>query len=385
MRKTKLFVSVWLSLGTLFSGELAAQGVSALENHGLNEVPITGRIEGYSNVGLSSGEFLSIQVGGRGVALGDAYIAGADDISAIWWNPAGLGFLESPEMFVTVVDYTLNLQYYYLAGAVPVMDGKVVVGGFMGFLNSPPMEVTTVTHPQGTGEYFDSYDMQAGATLAYNFSDRFSAGINLKWVHEDIWNITGNAAAFDLGANYHTEFLSREIRFGFVIQNLGSNLTFSGSRLAIDYAPENDEGLAPNPGDPPDRGPRHPRTGLKNANTFGLPSVLKGSVCYTPVRTDVYSLTVEGGFSQPSTIPVFYTAGGEFLYHWQNKYVLAARMGWRVMKDEIDLEGADRFRGISFGWGLTRTFSKVRVGFDYAYRHKGRLSADNFFSVSLGF
>ncbi|MCE5270905.1 PorV/PorQ family protein [bacterium] len=385
MRKLATRLLVCLALAVPAAAPLMAQGVGAAEDHGLNEVPITGRIKNYSNVGLSSGNFLSIPVGSRGVALGDAYIAGADDITAIWWNPAGLGFMQRPEMFATVVDYTLDLQYYYTAGAIPVLDGRAVVGGFMGFLNSPPLEVTTVTHPQGTGELFDSYNMQIGGSLAYNFSDRFSAGMNVKWVHEDVWNITANAVAFDLGANYHTEFLDRSIRFGFVIQNLGSNLTYSGSRLDMEYAPETDEGLAPNPGETSTRSPRDMRSGRKSANTFGLPSVLKGSICYTALASDNYSLNLEGGFAQPSSIPVYYSLGGEFLYQWQGKYVLAARTGWRIMGDELDLEGADRLRGLSFGFGFSRTISRMKIGFDYAYRDKGRLSADSFFSLSLGF
>jgi hypothetical protein len=43
------------------------------------------------------------------------------------------------------------------------------------------------------------------------------------------------------------------------------------------------------------------------------------------------------------------------------------------------------FRGFSFGGGLQRAFGGRLFRFDYAYRNKGRLSSDNFFTVSLGF
>ena len=41
-------------------------------------------------VGLSGFQFLKIGQGARAVAMGDAYTAVADDINAIFWNPAGL-------------------------------------------------------------------------------------------------------------------------------------------------------------------------------------------------------------------------------------------------------------------------------------------------------
>ena len=42
-------------------------------------------------------------------------------------------------------------------------------------------------------------------------------------------------------------------------------------------------------------------------------------------------------------------------------------------------------RGLSFGGGIKRAFGSKFVEFSYAYRNKGRLSADNFFTVSFGF
>ncbi|RLB12374.1 MAG: hypothetical protein DRG82_17155, partial [Deltaproteobacteria bacterium] len=184
------------------------------EYSGLDKYPEQGRPEASSFVGIRAAEFLEIPVGARGIAMGSAYSAVTDDITSIWWNPAGLGFLENREVMVTVVDYTLDLTYSYAAAAVPLADGNVVVGGFFGYLDIPDMEITTVSSPLGTGHTFNAYDLQVGGSLAYTFSDRFIGGINMKYVHQDMFfNVGGNAFAIDAGAIYHTMLADREIKF----------------------------------------------------------------------------------------------------------------------------------------------------------------------------
>jgi hypothetical protein len=48
---------------------------------------------GGQRAGTSSGTFLRIGVGARAVAMGETFVAVANDPSAIYWNPAGLASL----------------------------------------------------------------------------------------------------------------------------------------------------------------------------------------------------------------------------------------------------------------------------------------------------
>ena len=70
-------------------------------------------------------------------------------------------------------------------------------------------------------------------------------------------------------------------------------------------------------------------------------------------------------------------------------------MGWKIMTDEYT-EGTDEmgavcwgedptFRGLSFGGGFRQLFGSRHIEFNYACRNKGRLSADNFFTIKFGF
>jgi len=70
--------------------------------------------------------FERTEVGARGVAMGRAYSALADDASAIYWNPGGLANLKEPEAFLThyrpflVQDLSLN----FAALAWPTRHGS---------------------------------------------------------------------------------------------------------------------------------------------------------------------------------------------------------------------------------------------------------------------
>src|ERR1044072_8329406 len=47
--------------------------------------------------GTSGGAVLSIPVGARSVGMGEAFTAMADDVSSLYWNPAGIAILNQSE------------------------------------------------------------------------------------------------------------------------------------------------------------------------------------------------------------------------------------------------------------------------------------------------
>ena len=67
----------------LFAGAAAAQGV------------------GSQRVGTSGGNFLKIGIGARAVGMGEAFVAVANDPSAIYWNSAGVASLIRSELAVS--------------------------------------------------------------------------------------------------------------------------------------------------------------------------------------------------------------------------------------------------------------------------------------------
>ena len=47
--------------------------------------------------GTSGGQILNMGVGARAIAMGEAYTAQADDVSSLYWNPAGIGLLNQSQ------------------------------------------------------------------------------------------------------------------------------------------------------------------------------------------------------------------------------------------------------------------------------------------------
>ena len=55
--------------------------------------------------GTTSGEFLLLGGGARGTALGNAYAALAGDVSALYYNPAGIAQMNRPQAQVGSYNY----------------------------------------------------------------------------------------------------------------------------------------------------------------------------------------------------------------------------------------------------------------------------------------
>ena len=385
--KTVILLSAIL---VLISGELLAQNPPPDVSMGEMPDPIGGRVEGFSGLGTRSGEFLSIPTSARGLAMGEAWTAAADDLGAIFWNPAGLGFISAPSFQFTNINLTLDFSYNYLAGAIPVSDGVVVLGGFFGMLTTSPIEITTLVNPQGTGSYYDFYTSVAGGSVGYNISDRFSFGVNAKWAHEDIWDITANAFALDLGANYHTEFLGRHIRFALAVLNMGTNMKYDGHRLFEELPAEDEFGTQQGFG-----GILHPerskRYGARMTTSFNLPTVFRVGLSYDLLETELHSLRIAGDFLQPNNLAVTWAAGAEYTRQLGEGYYIAGRFGWKFRSDEKDVKEEDgtmiseksNLRGLSAGGGFGHDFVAFRLGVDYTYAHQGLLGSWQLITLNI--
>ncbi|MCE5270124.1 PorV/PorQ family protein [bacterium] len=402
LRKSSLNLILTACLAlSLLPASGRAQGVSRQEYSGLDKYPTQNIPDHSSFVGVRAAEFLAIPVGSRGIAMGGALTAVTDDISSIWWNPAGLGFLGKREVMLSVIDYTLDLTYSCAAFAAPIADGRIVVGGFVGYLNVPEMEITTVSNPEGTGNFFSAYDFQLGGSFAYNLSDRFTAGLNVKYIHQDVFsNIGGDAFAIDAGAIYHTEFMEREVKFAFSIQNLGTNITMDGPNLLREVGAEDRGGVVPDgygdyTSDPYSVARRGTRQMYYRTHTYRLPTAVKIALGYNLYSSEHVNWLAAGEIWRNSNIPLSYSTGTELNYLFSSATSAALRMGWQVQTDEFD-EGKDQYgydyylddtawRGFSFGGGVKRDFSGRAIDISYAYRNMGRLSSNHYFTVKCGF
>ena len=151
-----------------------------------------------TKVGTTAAQFLKIGVGSRAQGMGGAFVAVADDISALYWNPAGIANLKGSEAMFMHTEWLADISYDF--GAVALNLGPYgVIGISLSATSMAEMKVRTEMKPEGTGEWFDAGDISAGLAYARALTDRFSIGGNVKWIRQSIWHMAANTVAFDIG------------------------------------------------------------------------------------------------------------------------------------------------------------------------------------------
>ena len=337
--------------------------------------------------GTTAAEFLLFGAGARGTALGTAFAAIANDVSALYYNPAGIALMPRAGALVGTYDYVAETRYSWGGLAFPFGGGSRSVGisvGTFGFKDQP---VYTAEQPDGTGSVYSVSQTVAGLSFAQNFSDRFSAGITAKGVFDNLGEASGAAFAVDFGTNFHAQLSGHPIRFSFVVSNLGTNLSYSGSALETDAPRDSIPGEDPVPANPQ---PSEFRT-----KDFPLPTIFRVGLAYDLIAGDNNRLTLLSDFNQPNNNAAGFSAGGE----WATQRLGGSNFGFAIRGsysyaaannlDPVDpattaLSDEENLQGLAFGGGLNYGTGNFNVGFDYAWKYLGVLGSTNFFSVSLG-
>jgi hypothetical protein len=171
--------------------------------------------------GTAGAQFLKIGAGARAVGMGEAFSGIADDVSSIYWNPAGLAGLEKPSMEAMYSEWFQAMNYQFMAFAYPFSVGTfgISLSGF-GVDN---IEKRTEDTAEPISD-FSARDAAYSVAFARNVAEKISAGINVKIIRQQIDEETATAFAADLGAFYKTPI--EKLTCGLVIQNVGSKVKF---------------------------------------------------------------------------------------------------------------------------------------------------------------
>jgi len=339
--------------------------------------------------GTTSAEFLLLGAGARGTALGGAFAALSTDITAMYYNPAGLAQLARPGAMVSTYQYLADTRYSWFGTAFPMAGGARAIGlsvGTFGFSDQP---VTTVENPDGDGRVYNVNESFISGTYAQNFSDRFSAGVNIKYVHDELGTAKATAFALDLGTNFHAMVGGRPIRAAFVIANLGSTMAHSGSDMDVGVTREPPLGTVDVP--------QEPQPARLKSKDFGLPVMFRVSVALDIVHQSNNQLTLLSEFSQPNNTKPGAGMGLEWsaVNLGNSGFSLAARGSYTIQPDnEVALTNAAGFDtqlgsgsftkdGLAVGGGVGYGRGNFKIGFDYAYRDFGPLGGANFLSFSV--
>lgn len=192
---------------------------------------LAGTARAQSEAGAQS---LLIAPGARSDGMGRAFVAVADDASAVWWNPGGMAFAQGHDLsfnyYQLVPDLADDVNYSYLT-YVQHVEGWGGIGGSLGYLSYGKSQATDELG-NDLGE-FTSYEI--APTLAYGTEivSNVGMGVSLKLVRVDLAPGfvsldgrpgRGTTFAADIGALVRAPGIKSS--FGGVVQNLGPNIAY---------------------------------------------------------------------------------------------------------------------------------------------------------------
>lgn len=178
----------------------------------------------FEKVGTFGAQFLKIGVSARATAMGSAYTAVSDNAEALYWNPAGIVSVRGSQLNVNHVVWPADVKlssiaYVFNPRSVPGTFGLTARAVWM-----DPQIVRTAYEPEGNGQMFDSGMSTLGLTYSRFFTDKFSAGATVHYLHMGLAESSVNSALADVGILYRIGI--RGMKIGMSIQNLGSEVTF---------------------------------------------------------------------------------------------------------------------------------------------------------------
>ncbi len=355
----------------------------------LTLTPLAAQETDNTGYGSTSGEFLLLGAGARGAALGGAYAALTNDVTALYYNPAGLAQMARPSIMVSSYSYVASTRYNWVGIGLPMAGGSRAVGVSVGSFGFSDQPVYTLEDPDGTGETYSVAQTFIAATYSQNFSDRFSAGFTAKMVTDHLGSTSANGFAVDFGTNFHAMIGDRPIRAAFVIQNLGTNLRHDGSALESGVQRQPPLGTVDIP--------QELATVRLRSSSWGLPVQFRVGVALDIFSQGMNRVSVLGEFNQPVNTKPGAGAGLEWnLANVGNSgFSLAARGSYTLQPDnKLEPGNGAGFAtsistsnfskdGLALGGGLSYGRGTWRVGFDYAYRNLGALGGTNFLSFGV--
>ena len=292
-----------------------------------------------AKVGTTGLNFLELGVSARAMGMAEAFTANVDDASAVFYNPAGLTNLYGRELMFTHISLPADINYEFLALAFPLEAVGGVVGLGVYSLNTGEIPRTDHFYPysvdrDNNAQYFSAGDIAVSFSYGRYLTDKFAFGFTVKYLREDLSEITASGWSADVGTMYNSGF--KNFRIAMLISNFGPDMKHIEKEfpLPINFR-------------------------------FG------GAIDFLETEDHLVTLSAEG--LHPSDNLEKYNIGMEYSY--LDKFTL--RIGERLNYDSD---------GFTAGGGLTLPIGEeMDMSIDYAYQDFGFLTQVHRFSIGLAF
>lgn len=316
---------------------------------GQNFFPILGG----QRAGTSVFTFLKIGVSARAVGMGEAVVALQQDAASSYYNPGTIAQFKQTEFSATRIQWPAEINYDYFS-LTRNIRGRHYAGLSFGVLHMSPMQETTEYLPQGTGSYFTFQDRFVALTYGARMTDRFSFGLTLKQVEEDLAGHKMSSTMMDMGTFYWTGF--RSLRFSASLSHFGPQTKPDGTYEKEILDSETGE----------------EKTITTEFESFSPPTVFRVGAAMDVWNTAKQSLLLSIQLNHPVDNAENISTGLE--YNLSN--MLFIRSGYKINKEE---------ENISFGVGLNIPIGKLKLRIDYAYANFDHLSDPQRLTLGLAF
>ncbi|MBI5209461.1 MAG: PorV/PorQ family protein [Elusimicrobia bacterium] len=293
--------------------------------------------------GSSGAQFLKLGAGARAGGMADSFSALADDVHAVYYNPAGLAQLKGMEVAGAHTSFIQDMNYEALEAAAPLPFDKqekfsrhtLALGIYYLSVAKVEKRATDTSDAVGT---FDATDGSYGLSYAYGFNRQLSVGASAKLISERIDTYHSDSFAADLGLLYKVNPDGKTpVAVSAVLRNWGTRVSYA-------------------------RGESDP---LPVSVTFGLGAQVWPERLRVNVETTKYR-----------DIGLFGALGAEYTQPFMNDMKASARLGYT--SHYKDIAGLN---GLAMGMGVTFRV----VSFDFAWLPYGNLGDTFRYSLLLKF
>jgi len=182
-------------------------------------------------VGTSGNSFLKIGVGARSTSMGDASTAVVDDVTSIYWNPAGLVLIKDSQISAMHIEWFDDIRYEWIGFAQPITS-RATIAADVSYMYMGSIARTIESPSEGYEEdgTFSPTDMAGRIAFATRASKNLLIGGSFQRIQskvdfsdvikERIGDKIAQSMAINIGCIYSTPVVSG-LSVGFCLQNLG--------------------------------------------------------------------------------------------------------------------------------------------------------------------
>lgn len=334
----RLAALAWLAAFSLISGLGRPRTAFAEENPGVSAAPI-----------------LQLPIGSRALGMGTAFTAVASDVSALFYNPAGLSRLSAHEVSGTYMTGLVDdsIQHYAYGGPIPFTglsgNGYSSLGASALWSRSGRIEVNRTN---ADGSFLDARNISAGSDFVANLAYAERVGSTPLDIREKTFGINHFVG---IGGKYIYSTLVEQYRAHAFTGDIGYLVLSPEAGLAVGVAVQNVGGQ------------------LKYEDEADpLPTTIRTGLAYQGGVTAAQTLTLAADGEYVLTDRIVRAQMG--LEYFMFK-MYGARVGYQFLRDSLGLTAGFGFRWrsrilIDYAWAMSSGLNDTHR-FTFTYRFGG--------------